>query len=469
MASQISSALGAFRTPGVKFFIIGFVGLLLLIPASMVWLLVAERQDRARDASREIAKSWGGQQTVAGPLVAVPYETFRTVQTDRGLQSQTVRSTAIFLPEAVAWDIKAVPESRKRGIFDIAVYDARVKASGRFAAPNLDSLGLGEDAVVYWQEAVLSLPISDPRAIRSGATIEIDGRVREVEPGSGLKGRHAQTGVHIARPFGDQPSALTFKLDVGLKGSDTLLVAPGARETKVKMASSWAHPSFSGAYLPDRRDVSDAGFDAEWTISHLALSTPLAFSADDGVAFGLGSDQSFGVRFYQPVDHYALVNRSLKYAVLFIGSVFVAVFVLEARSGRSVHVAQYALMGLALVLFYVLLLAFAEHAGFLPAYAIATAATTGLIALYCARLLASAAGGLLVAGLLGAIFGLLYLFLKLEDYALLAGAIFAFVILAIVMFSTLSLDWSGRGGPGAPFRKSGDDGGDASAVPSPAE
>lgn len=465
MTSQIPSALGALRTPGVKFFVIGLVGFLLLIPTSMVWLLVAERQDRARDASQEIARSWGGQQSVAGPFIAVPYETVRTVQTESGLETQTVRSTAIFLPETVDWTIEAAPESRKRGIFEIAVYDARVRAAGGFAAPDPESLGLGEDAVVYWQEAVLSLPISDPRAIRAGATIEINGRAREVEPGSGLKGRNAQTGVHIARPFGAQPSALTFNLDVGLKGSDTLSVAPGARETKVKMASSWAHPSFSGAYLPDRRDVSDAGFEAEWTISHLALSAPLAFSADDAVAFGLSSDQRFGVRFYQPVDHYALVNRSLKYAVLFIGSVFVAVFVLEARSGRSVHIAQYALMGLALVLFYVLLLAFAEHAGFLPAYAIATAATTGLIAVYCARLLASAVMGAVIAGLLGAIFGLLYLFLKLEDYALLAGAIFSFAILAMVMFSTLTLDWSGRGGPVA-RQKSG---GETSAAHAPAE
>lgn len=465
MTSQFPSAPGALRSPGVKFFIVGLVGFLLLIPASMVWLLVAERQDRASEASREIAKSWGGRQTLAGPFIAVPYETTGIVETDRGVQRQTVRSTAIFLPEAIAWEIEAAPESRKRGIFDIAVYDARVKASGRFAVPDLDSLGLGEGAAVYWQDAVLSLPISDPRAIRAGAKIEIDGRAQEVEPGSGLKGRHAQSGIHIARPFGTQPSALSFNLDVGLKGSDALMVAPGARETRVGMASSWAHPSFTGAYLPDSRDVSDAGFKAEWTISHLALSAPLAFSADDGLAFGLGSDQSFGVRFYQPVDHYALVERSLKYAVLFIGSVFVAVFVLEARSGRSVHVAQYALMGLALVLFYVLLLAFAEHAGFLPAYVIASAATTALISLYCARLLCSAAMGVLVAGLLGAIFGLLYLFLKLEDYALLAGAVFAFVILAIVMFSTLSLDWSGRGGAGGlPPRNA-----DGTAAPAPAE
>jgi inner membrane protein len=211
------------------------------------------------------------------------------------------------------------------------------------------------------------------------------------------------------------------------------------------MTSDWAHPSFSGTYLPDGSTISEEGFSAEWTVPHLALSMPLAFTAGKSSGFGLGSGQSLGVRFYQPVDHYALVDRAIKYAVLFIGSVFVAVFVLETRSGRAVHGAQYALMGLALVLFYVLLLALAEHTDFMIAYGVAGLATTLLVSTYCARLLASRLLGAVIAGLLTTVFGLLYLFLQMEDFALLAGAVFAFVVLAVVRFSTASLDWSGRG------------------------
>ena len=285
-------------------------------------------------------------------------------------------------------------------------------------------------------------PIRAPFAL--SAKVQISDRDRTIEPGTGLAGHLTQRGIHIGQLFDSTPSDFSFRLEFGLKGSTAFAIVPGARTTRVEMASNWAHPSFSGASLPDASTISEDGFAAEWTVPHLALSMPLSFTAGMETRFGLSSDQNLGVRFYQPVDQYALVDRAIKYAVLFIGSVFVTVFVLESRSGRAVHSAQYALMGLALVLFYVLLLALAEHIGFMLAYGVAGLATTALVSTYCARLLASRWLGALIAGLLTTVFGLLYLFLQMQDFALLAGAVFAFVVLAVVMFSTASLDWSGQ-------------------------
>jgi inner membrane protein len=446
MSTQTPSALqGTLRSPGAKFFVIGLIGFFLLIPASMVWMLVTERQDRAAGAQAEVAQSWGGAQTLGGVFISVPYETQQEMQTAKGIVIQQVRKTAIFLPEDITYKVGSRSDERKRGIFTVPVYDANVLVSGRFKRPVPGDIGSFADADMRWSEAVLVMPVSDPRAIRAGAKVEIDGRPRTIEPGTGLPNSAAQKGIHIGKLFENTAAGFSFRLEFGLKGSSSFAVVPGARTTRVEIASDWAHPSFSGAYLPDSSTISTDGFEAEWTVPHLALSMPLAFNAGMETRFGLSSDQNLGVRFYQPVDQYALVDRAIKYAVLFIGSVFVTVFVLESRSGRAVHSAQYALMGLALVLFYVLLLALAEHIGFMLAYGVAGLATTVLVSAYCARLLASRWLGALIAGLLTTVFGLLYLFLQMQDFALLAGAIFAFVVLAAVMFSTASLDWSGRG------------------------
>ena len=156
------------------------------------------------------------------------------------------------------------------------------------------------------------------------------------------------------------------------------------------------------------------------------------------------SPYAFGVRFIVPVDFYQLVSRAAKYAMMFLATAFMAVFLLEISSTRQVHPVQYLFVGLTMIFFYVLLLSLAEQIGFLPAYLIAALATGGLLSLYVARAQASLSKGLVMAGVFFVLYGLLYLILQLEDYALLAGAIAGFVMLAVVMFSTLHVDWSGQ-------------------------
>jgi inner membrane protein len=221
------------------------------------------------------------------------------------------------------------------------------------------------------------------------------------------------------------------------------------------MTSDWPHPSFSGAFLPTDRSIRADGFSASWRVPHLARSVPHAWSLATA-----GIDRfrpyQFGVQLYQPVDFYQLVTRAAKYAVLFLAFAFMAVFVLELVSARRVHPVQYLFVGLAMVFFYVLLLSIAEQIGFGLAYLMAGAATSGMLSVYVGMALQSRvrAGVMLVVLLV--LYGLLYLTLTLEDYALFVGAILGFAALTTVMFATLRVDWSGQATPSPLPRREGE-------------
>jgi inner membrane protein len=230
---------------------------------------------------------------------------------------------------------------------------------------------------------------------------------------------------------------------LNLNGSQQLTFAPVAQETTVSLSSEWPDPSFTGAFLPTDRKIEPNGFTARWQVPHLARSVPQAWSLADQDIERLTS-YVFGVRFFVPVDFYQLVSRASKYAMMFVATAFMAVFLLELRSSRQVHAVQYFFVGLTIIFFYVLLLSLAEQIGFLAAYLIASVATGGMLSLYVAKVQHSVVKGLVMGGIFFALYGLLYMILQLEDYALLAGAVAGFVMLAVVMFSTLNVDWSGK-------------------------
>jgi inner membrane protein len=238
-------------------------------------------------------------------------------------------------------------------------------------------------------------------------------------------------------------NGFTFKFQLTLNGSSELTFAPVAQQTTVALSSDWRDPSFMGAFLPNDRTIEANSFSARWQIPHLARSVPQSWTLGDQDLERM-SPYAFGVRFIVPVDFYQLVSRAAKYATMFLATAFMAVFLLEIRSTRQVHPVQYLFVGLTMTFFYVLLLSLAEQIGFLWAYLIAALATGGMLSLYVARVQGSLNKGLVMAGVFFVLYGLLYLILQMEDYALFAGAIAGFVMLAVVMFSTLHVDWSGH-------------------------
>jgi len=454
IADAIRRFLGS---PGFKFFLIGFLVLLLTIPLLMVWALVGEREQRAESVRNDVAREWGAAQAINGPVLIVPYTVRRASgQGDKRVE-ELVERRAVFLPQTLDIRGKATTKVLHRSIYDVAVYSSDLDFQGRFSAPDMSEVAADVESV-RWHDAVFALAINDVSGIKSAASVSIDGKTElPFEPSLGVPGERLN-GIHarlasakgLFNETGTAPPAqasplqgFTFKFALTLNGTTELTFAPVARETSVELSSDWPHPSFTGAFLPTDRDIGPAAFSARWHVPHLARSVPQAWSLSDQKLSRM-SPYSFGVRFIVPVDFYQLVTRAAKYALMFLATAFMAVSLLELRSEREVHPVQYLFVGLAMVFFYVLLLSFAEQIGFLWAYILAASATAGLISLYVGRVQGSLIKGLIMLLVLAIIYGLLYLILRLEDYALIAGAIAGFLMLAAVMFATLRVNWSGK-------------------------
>jgi inner membrane protein len=454
MANSFAESLGRIaRSPGFKFFFVAGLVLLLSIPLALVWFLVTEREGRFHGVKQELAQLFGGEQNLIGPFLIVPY----SVRVSRVLNDKTIEDTeeryAIFLPDEFTADGSAKSEIRHRSIYDVTLYTARLKLAGRFPAPDMRLVD-PDAANIRWRDAFLSLALSDVSGLKEAATLTVDGsRKIAFEPSVGIP-NNAMQGLNVRLSPVDaganQPlAAFNFETELVFNGSSVLNIAPIGRETRVTLASDWPHPSFSGAFLPETREVRNDGFTASWRIPHLARSVPQAWRVPaiqpHSVHQALWSSLS-GVNFYVPIDYYDLVNRAAKYGLLFLAVGFFGVLVLELTSGRRVHAVQYVFVGLAMILFYILLLGLSEHIGFTTAYLAASGATGGMLSLYVGKLLKSTAKGGIMLIVFLILYGLLYLILRLEDYALLAGAVASFVMLTIVMFATLRVNWSGEAG-----------------------
>jgi len=448
------------RSPGFKFLLILLLIVLLLVPLLLVYGLIWERESRAQGVRGEVGRLWGPEQRILGPFLVVPYTVrTETVQGDKRIELIQERR-AVFTPETLEVAGRAEAKTLRRSIFEVPVYAAQMKLSGRFAAPRMADVA-AEVVAVRWRDVAFVLGLSGVAGLKEAAVLKIAGTgTAEMPfapsvgfPSTHLSGIHAKLAAAGSALFPDpeqSPQAFAFTVDLTFNGSLSLSVAPVARETRVSLGSDWPHPSFSGAFLPDERQVTTTGFTAAWRIPHLARSVPEAWSLAET---GLERLQpyAFGVALIDPVDFYSLVNRAAKYGIMFVALAFMAVFCLELVSGRRVHPVQYLFTGLSLVFFYVLLLSLAEHLGFAQAYLAASVTMGAMLALYVGAAMSSVFRGLVMLVVFAATYGILYLILQLEDYALLAGAILGFVALTVVMFVTLRVDWSG----GAARREAG--------------
>lgn len=439
------------QSPAFKFVLICFLILLLLIPLLIVAGLVSEREGRANEVKGEVSRTWGGAQQLSGPFLVVPYTVHSETKEGDKVIELTLERRAVFLPNALSITGNAKSGVLHRSIFDVPVYTATLALEGSFDAPDMAEVDSNATSV-RWREATLVLALSDVAGLKEASTVKING-TEELAfapsvgvPGSSLSGIHVRLANAAARQTGDAPPGpFTFRADLVFSGSTSLSFAPAARETSVALTSDWPHPSFMGAFLPAERSVADSGFTASWRVPHLARSVPNAWTIGEQ-DLGRFYPYLFGVTFYDPVDFYDLVMRAVKYGVLFLSLSFMGVFVLELLSGKRVHPVQYLFVGIAMVFFYVLLLALAEHTGFTAAYLAAAGATGGMLSLYVGKVLESRRRGFLMLALFLISYAFLFLILKLEDYALLAGALLGFAALAAVMFTTLKVDWSSAAG-----------------------
>jgi inner membrane protein len=427
------------RLPGIKFAIVVAMTLAMAVPLLMINVVLMSREESAAQARADIAGSWGRAQTVAAFYLVVPYSTTETVfDGTRNMNiTQTVRHTITLLPERVAYAAETRTEVRSRGIYDATVYGATVDIDATFNKPELPALP--PNATVHWDEAVAIVGINDTRGFENNPVLNVNGKAFPFEPGAGVL-RMSYSAIHAKLALDGPPTVLNLKTQLIIRGTGELSFVPLGGQTTVTMRSGWPSPSFFGAFLPAERKVGDAGFSARWSVPYLARGFG-NLDLEDSNTFTTIYNSSFGVKFFQPVDFYKLVDRSLKYAILAIGLTFFTFFVFELVAGANLHFIQYAMIGAAQVIFYLLLLSIAEQAGFDLAYLLGVAAVIGLTTAYGISALGGTGKAALLGVILTAVYGALYFLLQVEDYALLIGSLFLFATLAVIMFLTRKIDW----------------------------
>lgn len=438
-----------------KIALVAVVMLLLQIPIETIRGLVSERQQRRNGVIAEIARGTAEAQRIAGPVLYVPW-TRRSVETtttkDDGGRERSVSRERIehgqvaFLPEALSVEGSIELQEKHRSLYKAHLYTLHAVLRGRFSLPAGLGLPQGGGTLVFGK-ARLVLGIQDPRGIRDGVQLEWDGGPLPLRPGgidaAGLaNGVHAELGS-LEASGSKTASSHDFRIVLPLVGTERLELVPVGAVTTVSLASKWPHPGFGGRILPDAGTrVSGDGFSAQWRTSHFA--TNLAQLHERCVrsrqcdAF---NQHTLALSFVQPVDLYQTVERAVKYGILFIGLTFAAFFLFEVLQRRALHPVQYALVGFALALFFLLLIALAEHLGFALAYAIAASACVALNGYYVAHALQSARRGAAFGAALAALYGLLYVILRAEDHALLMGSVLVFACLALAMIATRRVDW----------------------------
>lgn len=416
----------------LKIFAIGLLVLVLLLPSSMVSSLMRERQARRNLVVAEINQKWGGSQTVTGPFFTIPYKSF--YKDEEGQVQFTIHHLHV-LPEQVDISGEIAPEVRYRGIYEAVLYNTRLRFDGRFTFPSLSQSDI-DPRNVLWDKAVFSLGIADMRGIKEG--IVISGNGREYKAGPGLKTTDlAAAGVQAVIPLDPAETGFEFSLGLNLNGSEHLFFVPVGERTGVALKSSWPSPSFNGAFLPTAREVTDQGFTAAWTVLSLNRNFPQYWTDGQYKV----NDAAFGLDLIITADIYQKSTRIAKYALMFIVFTFAAFFFSEVISRRRVHPIQYLLIGLAIILFYVLLLAISEHLSFDFAYLLAAGAITAIITGYSQGILKNRNFTLTVCAILLVLYTYLYIVLQLEDYALIMGSIGLFLVLATVMYITRKIDW----------------------------
>ena len=434
----------------LKLALIAVLIVVLHVPLLFVWDTLEQRESLRGRAVAEIGRTWGGEQTVLGPVLAVPY----TIQTrvprqtmvaDRVVHSEELRDvkgTAYFLPQRFEAAGALEITERYRGIFRTPVYATELTLTGEFR-PDVAALGL-EPAALDWAKARVLVSVSDPHALRAAPVWTQGAGEVALAPAAVREGGWG--GIEAAGALaGGEAARAPFSLRLSLQGSTRLAIVPVGEANAVALSGGWADPSFDGGHLPVERTVGAEGFAARWITTHFGRAFPSAWSEQPGREALRASalhGAAVGVTLATPVDTYRMVERALKYALLVLALVFAVYFLIEVTSPVRVHPLQYLMVGGALVLFYLGFLALAEFVPVGPAYAVAAAASTALVGGYSWSVLRAGARSLLVSTGLAGTYGYVYFMLQLQDYALLAGTAALFALLAAAMWCTRRLDWS---------------------------
>lgn len=415
-----------------KALVIGFLIIILLIPGIMIQDLIRERQDRSVETIEKINAKWSNAQTICGPVLTIPYTTQVDANNKTVLQEHTISIT----PENLNIDTQLFPEERYYGIYKTILYKSEIDLSGNFDKINYQKT---DNSTIHWDQAYLTIGVSDLRGITENISFTLDNKQYPVEAAGNydrLMGKILVVSLNNADTLlTGQP--LNFNCKIKLNGSSNINFIPIGKTSKVHVAGTWKSPGFIGNFSPEHT-ITENGFDANWSVLRFNRSIPETWIDNQVETF---EDASFGVNLIDPVNHYQQNMRSAKYAFMFIALTFVVFFFVEILTKKRIHPIQYLLVGIALILFYSLLLSISEQINFGIAYLIASIATIGLITVYTHSIFKNKVqtGGL--AAMLCMLYIFLYVVLQLEDIALLIGSVGLFIILGIIMFFSRKINW----------------------------
>jgi len=414
----------------IKGLLIGALVLLLMIPAYFVQNVISEREARQQEVFNEVSSKWASRQNITGPVLILPYT--ENAVGDKG-QPLVLKKLSYILPDKLDIGSTVEPEERHRGIYQVMLYSAEIRISGEFGTIPLQQLKI-DPAQVLWNEVYVCMSLTDTKGLKEEVKLQWNDSVVTLNPSLIDNGVMKEGFIAQVTAAADRP--VRFSSTIKINGSEQLLFTPVGKVTTVKLSSTWPDPSFTGGQLPDHR-ISDTGFVATWRSLAHTRNFPQAWKETRSDL----QSASFGADLFIAVNGYQKTMRSVKYAVLCILLTFAAFFIIETVNKKSVHPFQYALIGLALILFYTLLLSFSEYTGFNTAYIIASIATIGLIAWFVRGILQSSKLTSLLGIILALMYSYIFTILQLQDYSLLLGSIGLFLTLAVIMHFSKKIQW----------------------------
>ena len=445
---------------GLKIAMVIVLVLAILIPLAMIRGTISERQQYRQQAVDEVTRSYAGEQGLAGPVLVVPYREQAEVEERdaQGILRKQLREVDRewrFFPSTMRVNGRVLPSIRKRGLHQVRVYEwqGSIEATFDVRLPDADPAHPRKLGVPW-----LNIGIADVRGLVGAPTLRVAGSGMPILQGQ--KGRSGG-GVHALLPaslVAGERIAFPVQFGFALRGTEALAIVPLADSNRIVLDSPWPHPQFNGDFLPRTHRIDGKGFHAEWDVSSLAsnaqaqyreggdvaMGKPKAITGRDGTTAAVevpASIDKVGLSLVEPVNLYSKVDRASKYGLLFVLLTFVGFFMFETIKQLPIHPIQYALVGLALAIFFLLLLSLSEHIAFGLAYLAAALACIGLIGYYVGHVLRSRTRGFGFAAMLGLLYAALYGLLMSEDNALVLGAGLLFVVLAAIMVATRKVDW----------------------------
>ncbi|HEY0046002.1 MAG TPA: cell envelope integrity protein CreD [Flavobacterium sp.] len=436
-----------FQSTTAKLMLVGILTLVLLIPLAFVQELIEERSQRQKEVVAETTQKWGSTVYFYGPILKVPYKTYvETVTVNEKTKVATTNRTAAIqyayvFPETLDNKSAVTTKVLKRSNYESVVFNAKMKFTGNYVKPDLSAKNIS-DADILWDKATILIKTTNLKSIRNEVKINFAGSPYTFQPifsDTGSSEEALETSFIDAAKL-TSGANLTFEFDIAYDGSQQIMMVPIGKVTTAKMESNWASPSFTGNFLPGHsiKEMSDKGFVTDWKV--LQINRP--FTQQSFERLPNLRQYAFGVDFIIPANEYQQNERAAKYGFLVIGLTFLIFFLIQTISKINIHIFQYTMIGLALIMFYTLLISITEHSSFLKAYLIAGTSVVAMITLYSYSVLKNRKFAVFTGISLSVLYTFIFVIIQLENYALLFGSVGLFLILGAVMYMSRKIDWN---------------------------